>query len=310
MSRYVTVSSVSHRPEKGPDDVAGRLDQAGRYAIRAARMGADIVAFPEIYIQYGMSREQRIARAEVVPGETTDYMAEIARRHSIYIIWPLEEREGERWYNSSVLIDRQGQVAGKYHKMFPTIGEMDSGITPGSETPVFETDFGRIGLAICFDLNFRPIIEGLAKHGAEIIFFSSMYRGGLQLRAWAQELGVYFASAICAELGMIVDQSGEVLAESTYEAVIARRINLDRRVLHMDYNWDKMDAMLATYGPGVRFDYYTREAKYAIASEMEGVSVDDLIREFGLEELDAYYARAIARRERELGTQIHTDEHR
>jgi predicted amidohydrolase len=269
-------------------------------AVRAARMGADIVAFPEIYIHYGVPKTDWSQAAEEVPGRTCEHMAAVAKAQGIYLIWPLIERDGDRLYNTSVLFDRQGQIAGRYHKMFPTIGEIDAGITPGTEPRVFDTDFGRIGLAICFDLNFAEIIKGLAKAGAEIIFFSSMYRGGLQLQAWAQALGIYFVSAINAELGMIIDQSGQVLAESTYEAVITQRINLDRRILHMDYNWQKMDDMLAKYGSSIRFDYFTREARYAIASECDDLTVDDLIEEFDLEEIEDYFARARRRRRETL----------
>lgn len=300
MARYVTVGSVSHRPERPLEDTAGRLAQAEAYATRADRMGADIVAFREIYIHYGASSEQWLEYAEDLPGATCQHMGRVAREHSMYIIWPLIERAGARLYNSAVLIDRQGEIAGVYHKMFPTVGEMERGVVPGTEASVFQIDFGRIGLAICFDLNFPPIIEGLAKNGAEIVFFSSMYRGGLQLQCWAQRFGIYFVSAIDAELGMIVDQSGKVLAEATYEAVITRRINLDRRILHMDYNWGRMDDMLARYGTGISFEYFTREAKYAIASERDDLTVDDLIREFELESLDEYWARVHARRARAL----------
>ncbi len=301
MARYVTVGSVSHRPEAPYEDMAARLERAEALATRAARMGADVVAFPEIYPHLGVASERWSEVAENLPGETTAHMAGVARRHGIYLIWPLVERHGGRLYNSAVLLDRQGEIAGVYHKMFPTIGEIESGIVPGTEIPVFDTDFGRIGMAICFDLNFRPVIEGLSRSGAEVVFFSSMYRGGLQLRAWALELGRYFVSAITGELGQIVDMGGAVLAEATYEAVCTARINLDRRLLHMDYNWGKMDAMLAKYGSGVSFQYYTREAVYTVASEMDGVSVDDLLLEFSLEEREDYFLRAHRARNTALG---------
>ncbi|MGQ9552642.1 MAG: carbon-nitrogen hydrolase family protein [Anaerolineae bacterium] len=300
MARYVTVASVSHRPEASYEDVDTRLQTAAMYATRAARMGADIIAFPEVYPHLGVPIEHWPDVAEVVPGKTVSFMADIARKHNVYLIWPLVEKRTEGFRNSAVLIDRKGEVTGTYHKMFPTIGEIEAGVIPGTEANVFQTDFGRIGVAICFDLNFRPIIEGLARNGAEIIFFCSMYRGGLQLRCWAHEFGRYFVSAIGAELGQVVDMSGTVLAEATYEAVATARINLDRRLLHMDYNWDKMDAMLEKYGTGVTFQLYTREAKYTIASEMDNVSVDELIAEFGLEELDHYFDRAMRAREQAL----------
>ena len=292
MARYVTVAGISHRPEHPYTQVAERLQVARQYAVRAARMGADIIAFPEIYPHLGAPAERWAGIAEQADGPTLSYMAALARELSIYIIWPLLMREGAKLYNASVVLDRQGQVLGIYHKMYPTISEMEAGVVPGREPVVLETDFGRIGMAICFDLNFRPVMQGLAERGAEIVFFSSMYRGGLQLRAWAHEFAYYIVSAISAELGQIVDMSGTVLAEATYEAIALARLNLDRRLLHMDYNWEKMDAILAKYGTGVSFQFFTREAKFTIASERSDLTVNDIIAEFGLEELPAYFTRA------------------
>lgn len=300
MARYVTVCSVSHRPEAPYTDLDARLEAAKTFAVRAGRMGADIVSFPEVYPQLGVPIEKWPESAREVPDKTVPVMAEIAKQFGMYLIWPVAEYRDGLLRNSAILIDRSGRPMGAYHKMFPTIGEIDAGVAPGTEANVFDTDFGRIGIAICFDLNFRPLLQGLAGNGAEIVFFCSMYRGGLQLRMWAHEFGYYMVSAIGAELGQVVDMSGDVLAESTYEALALARINLDRRLLHMDYNAAKMDAMLEKYGTGVTFRYNTREAKYTIASEMDGVTVDDLIAEFELESLSDYFARAMKAREQFL----------
>lgn len=301
MARYVTIATVSHSPHPADfrDKPEALLNHAAHMVQRAARMGASIVAFPEVYPHLASGRKPAEV-AEPIPGPSIQRMAEEAKRHRLHVIWPLFTREEGRLYNSAVLLSPGGDVAGVYHKMRPTIGEIEDGITPGTEASVFDVGWGRIGMAICFDLNFRDVAEGLTANGAEIIFFCSMYRGGMQLSIWAFEFGVYVASAIAAELGRIVDQSGAVLAESTYEALIARRINLDRKLLHMDYNWDKMDAMLEKYGPGISFEFFTREACYAVASEREDITVDDLIREFGLEERPAYFRRANEARARAL----------
>ena len=98
-------------------------------------------------------------------------------------------------------------------------------------------------------------------------------------------------SAIGGELGQIVDLTGRQLRLATYEAVIAHRVNLNRRLLHMDYNWDKMDKMLEKYGTDVTFDYVTQEACYAIGSERPGLDVEDLLDEFGLERREDYFRR-------------------
>lgn len=300
MSRYVTVGSVSHA-SSGLDPRCPQqfFDAVVPYIRRAAWMGADILAFPEVY-----SRPQvhnLAEQAEEIGGLTSSFAMEMARKYDMYIIWPMWEREGSTLWNSAILVDRNGEVVGAYHKMFPTLGEMEQGIRPGDAPSVFETDFGRIGMCICFDLNFRPILTGLKANGAEVVFFCSMYRGGLQVRAWALELGLYMVSAIGAELGQIVDLTGRQLELSTYEALITHRINLNRRLLHMDYNWDKMDAMLAKHGSDLTFDYVTPEACYAIGSEREGLDIESVIDEFGLLRREDYWPKVYAMREEILG---------
>ncbi len=291
MARYVTVASISKDPRPFGEDTAALLDDAAAMVRRAKLFGADILAFPEVYFHLARGKPSAEV-AEPVPGPTIERMAAEAANNALHLICPLFTRDHDRVHNSAVLIGADGKALGAYHKIHPTIGEIEQGIIPGTEARVFDTQLGRVGMAICFDLNFPDVRDGLGAAGAEMIFFCSAYRGGLQLRIWAFELGTYVISAVLGELGQIVDLSGTVLAEATYEALIARRINLDRRLLHMDYNWDKMDAMLERYGADISFDYFTREAVYAIASEREGLAVDDVIAEFGLERRADYFRRA------------------
>jgi hypothetical protein len=186
--------------------------------------------------------------------------------------------------------------------MFPTIGEMEAGVTPGRSCPIFETDFGRVALIICFDLNFIEIRDELRARRPDAVIFSSMYRGGLQCQEWALDLGCHFLSAISAELGRIIDPGGKILQMATYEALITQRVNMNRRQLHMDYNWDKMDAMLARYGSDLTFEYVSQEGRYVIGYEREDRDVDDILAEFELEPITDYFARSRQeRRERLLG---------
>ncbi len=295
MSRHVTVASVSTKPSFSPDtDMDQLLNEAAHYARRARQMGADILAFPEIYPQIGSEKQQAEA-AEELPGPTTQRMMTEAKKLGMYLIWPLYAQEGDQVFNAAVLIDRDGEISGIYHKMHPTVTEIEGGIRPGTDAPVFDTDFGKIGMAICYDLNFRDIMTGLKTNGAEVIFFSSAYRGGLQVRAWAFELGCYIVSAIMTDLGQIVDLTGRQLTESYFtQPVVARDINLNRRLLHMDFNWDKMDEMLQKYGSDLTFDFVSPEGHYAVGCEREGLDIEDVIDEFGLERRDDYFRRANA----------------
>jgi hypothetical protein len=182
--------------------------------------------------------------------------------------------------------------------MYPGDGEMKLGIIPGTEATVLPTDFGKIGMAICFDMNWRPLWEGLAQNGAEVVFFCSSYRANRQMQAWAFEFGYYLVSAVGGggDLGQIVDMTGLVLKISHQDLVITQQLNLNRRLLHMDYNWQKWDAMLEKYGTDLTFDFTAPEARFAVGCIRPGLDIDDVIREFELETLPAYWARVLKMR--------------
>ncbi len=292
MRKHAVLATVSHRPQHGcqpADSCEAFLKETEFWLRRAASMGADIVAFPEFYPQY--VTPDPYEAAEPYDGGTLTRIQELCRALRMYVIWPRCERRPEGLANTAILVDRAGEVAGRYDKMFPTIGEMERGIIPGVACPRFETDFGRVSMGICFDLNFREIRDELRPDPPDVFFFCSMYRGGVQIQEWALDVGCHVMSAIGAELGRLADPGGQVLKVSTYEALLAHRVNLNKRQLHMDYNWGKMDEMLQKYGPQLTFEYYTQEARYVIGYEGER-DVDEILAEYGLEPINDYFARA------------------
>jgi predicted amidohydrolase len=291
--RQVRVATVSHRPAAGVDSPAG-LDRlmkgAELYIERAARMGADLVAFTEIYPQLALA--DPFHHAEPADGGTLERVRDLARRHKLIIVWPRLEYDAVRKIrNTSILVGRNGEVIGRYDKMFPTIPEMEKGVVPGTVAPVFETEFGRVGLLICFDLNFPEVRVALKQNKPDLVVFSSMYRGGLQAQALAYELRTFVLTSIASELGLIIDRAGRIIKESTYEVLAVAPINTNSVSLHMDFNWTKMDAMLAKHGPALTFDYHTREAFVVIESSLEQ-DIETIVKEFQLEPADAYFDRS------------------
>jgi predicted amidohydrolase len=253
-------------------------------------MGADLVAFTEIYPQLALA--DPFHHPEPTDAGSLDGIRELALKHKLIIVWPrLEYDPARRIRNTAVLVGRDGKVIGRYDKMFPTISEIQKGVVPGTNAPVFETDLGRVGLLICFDLNFQEVRDELKRGQPDIVVFSSMYRGGLQAQALAFELHSYVVTSIATELGLIIDRAGRILKESTYETLAVAAINTNSAALHMDYNWNKMDAMLAKYGPALTFDYHTREAFYVIESTRDE-DIVTILKEFQLEEADAYFDRS------------------
>lgn len=299
--RAVRIATVSHRPSAGADGVEGTdklMKETGRWLDRASRMGADLVAFPEIYPQLALAHPYH--HPEPSDGGTIVRVCELAKRHKMIIIWPRVEYDPSRGMrNTSILVDRSGEILGRYDKMYPTVGELEKGIVPGTNVPVFETDLGRIGMLICFDMNFHEVRDALRRGKPDLVVFSSMYRGGLQAQALAFELGAFVVTAVTTELGLIIDRCGRILKESTYETLAVARINTNSVALHMDFNWGKMDAMLTKYGPTLTFDYHTREAFYVIESTQD-CDIKELVEEFQLETADAYFERSCRRRDESL----------
>jgi predicted amidohydrolase len=260
------------------------------YIERAARMGADLVAFTEIYPQLALA--DPFHHPEPAEGGTLERVRELTRRHNVVIVWPrLEYDPVRKIRNTSILVGRDGEVIGRYDKMFPTIPELEKGVVPGTAAPVFETDFGLVGLLICFDLNFPEVRVALKQSKPDLVVFSSMYRGGLQAQSLAFELRSFVVTSIAGELGLIIGRAGRIIKESTYETLAVAPINTNSVAMHMDFNWTKMDAMLARYGPALTFDYHTREA-FLVIESARGEDIEGIVKEFQLEPADAYFARS------------------
>ncbi len=155
-----------------------------------------------------------------IPGAATAVLAELARKYHMLIIVSLPEWKGDVFYNTAVIIGRDGDVLGTYRKSHLPEVEVERGSTPGSELPVFDTDIGRIGLQICYDHFFPEVARVLALKGAEIIFTPiaaderAAYREVAVARAVDNSV-FYVTSTRGDPSSLIVDPSGRVLAEAT-----------------------------------------------------------------------------------------------
>jgi apolipoprotein N-acyltransferase len=270
--------------------VCARIDEA-------AWEKPDLILLPETFTGLGSGGQDWFASAEPIPGPTTDALAAKARQHHTHIVCPiLEVRDGKR-YNSAALIDRTGAILGVYNKMHPTIGELDGGIVPGTEAPAWDTDFGRVGCAICFDLNFRDVAASLLDNGAEVVCFTSMYRGGLSTHIWAFDFGFWFISATPTENSVILNPLGQLVVQSfAYSPMITAQVNLDSIVCHIDCNQEKIPALKKKYGPLAEIHSISPEAVFLLTSHHPTVSVSEMVEEFKFEPRTDYWIRANAAR--------------
>lgn len=299
-------------PGGGYGSVEANREKMTMYLERAGAYRPDFVCFTEVARELGIPEGDEAWKGEPIPGPTTEALGSMARKYRTHVIVGMQERAGDRTFNASVLIGRDGAVMGVYHKAQPTISEMEKGTVPGTEAPAWETDCGRVGMCICFDLKFPEVAMMLARSGARIVFFSSMFHGGMRHGAWARDYGVFLVVSQSNE-SVIVDMCGRRLAWQGYQEPLVGQgkllpftfaeVNTDCKAYHLDSNQEKLGDIEAKYGPGIRFSILRPEATFVMESLMEGVMVEEIEREFDLEDLWTYFDRSRKVREDRLRTQ-------
>lgn len=167
--RIVRLASVHYQPREGKTP-ADKCRLFAPLIEKAAAQKADFVVLPETLTFYGTGLAMADC-AESIPGPSTEYFGSLAKKHDLYIVAGLVERDRHLIYNVAVLIDPEGNVAGKYRKVCLPRSEIEAGIQPGDEYPVFQTRFGRVGMMVCYDGFFPEVARELSNRGAEVIAF-------------------------------------------------------------------------------------------------------------------------------------------
>ena len=152
------------------EDNLDRIEQITREISKKKQ--ANVVCFPELATTGYSLGPKWIKLADEIPGKTTDRLASIASENGCYIICGIDEKDKKKIYDSAVLIDRSGKIVGTYRKVHLWDKEKEF-FTPGKEFPVFQTEIGRVGIGICYDVEFPEPARNMAKRGAQIVFFPS-----------------------------------------------------------------------------------------------------------------------------------------
>jgi predicted amidohydrolase len=237
------------------DDQAANLKEARHWVGRAAAQGASLVVLPEVFIWRGNKKLER-EFAEPVPGPTSTALSELARARQVYLLGGsiLEViANSDKAYNTSLLFDPNGNLVAAYRKIHLFDVDLANGVSlresetraHGGEVVVAETELGRMGLSVCYDLRFPELYRGHADHGADLIFVPSAFTAftgeahwEALLRARAIENQVYVIAADqfgkspksfeCHGHSLIVDPWGKILAElPDGPGVISAEIDLD-----------------------------------------------------------------------------------
>lgn len=285
-SRYVKVVAVSQAGLDRQGDRNRLIQETLERAVKAIAVETPrVVCLPECFA----GREP-----EPIPGPSTERLAALAREHGCWFICPLTASVDGTLRNTAIVIDDGGQRIGRYDKTYLTENELTRGLVPGPlDPPVFETGFGRIGIRICFDINWRDAWECLKAKGAQIIFWPSAYPAPRQLSALAWMHEVFVVSATRG-VSAIFDISGDGLDRSgKLRQWAAAVLCLDKRLFEIDHHGQIHD-LAAAYGDRVRVCYQHDEDWFTLETLDPELDMNHLIAEYGLTPKKAYHARCEA----------------
>lgn len=241
------VALVQQRAEK---DKASNVERGLKALDKAARQGAELVCFSELAFERFHPQKPAAgdptSMAEPVPGPTTEAFQARARELRVVVVLNLYEREGDRAFDCSPVIDADGRLLGRTRMVhitdYPCFHEQDYYKPGDTGAPVYDTQVGRIGVAICYDRHYPEYMRALAVQAAEIVIVPQAGAVGewpeglfeAEMRVSAFQNG-YFV-ALCNRVGAEerLEFAGESFVCAPNGAVIARAPQSEELILLAD----------------------------------------------------------------------------
>ena len=280
--------------EKRLEALGEIVDEMARQAV-AKYPGSklDLVVLPEDAVCGGRTGSAA-ERSVPLAGPVLEKLAATARRHGTYIVVPLfmiEHREEGLCANAAALLDRDGKVAGIYRKVHPVAAKssdvLEDGVAPGQEFPVFECDFGRLGIQICFDIEFDDGWEALARQGAEIVAWPSQSPQTVRPAAYAMRHQYFVVSSTWRNNAAIFEPTGMIAAQILPpERVLVQQIDLSSMILPWQPELRNGKALQEKYGDKVGCHYSEAEDRGLFWANDPRTPIGRMVREMGLEVLD------------------------
>jgi len=184
-----------------------------------------------------------------------------------------------------VLLDRKGDIQDEYKKIHPTPGEMEYGVYPGAEKArVWETDFGKIGVQICFDMQWNDGWQSFMDGDAEIIFWPSAFSGNTLIKGRAWQSKTYTVSSTNKGIARICDMNGDVIAGTGNwdKQWVCAPVNLNKRTVHTWPYVLKFEDVLEKYGRRLTITNHHEEEWSVFESLDPEIKITDVLKEFDI----------------------------
>lgn len=275
------------------DELVGAM--AAEAASRHPGRPLDLALLPEFFLGRpgDLMAQESVALDEILPR-----VAQCARRNGTYLIVPVLLREADpplRYSNAAVLVDRAGRLVGTYRKVHPVVLQdsdvIEGGTTPGRDFPVFDCDFGRVGIQICFDMLYADGWRALARRGAEIVAVPSASPETVHPALYALEHGYYVVTATPRAHAAVFNPLGIMEAQITKPSVLVHEIDLSYAILHWEAVLENGEALTRRFGDRVGYHYFNDQDGGIFWSNDPDMTIGQMIRSIGLAESDANVER-------------------
>ena len=281
-------------------ELTGIVDRMAGMARRRYGRGLDLAVHPESAVNDEPGSDA-FSSSSPFAGQVHEVFARTARRHRCYIVIGMNLLENESrkiCANAAVLVDRRGRLAGIYRKMHPVPSRpglpvsLEGGMTPGRAAPVFHCDFGRLGMQICYDVEFPEGWNELARQNADIVAWPTQSPQLARPSAHALRHGFHVVSSTWKCNASVFDPMGKVVAQVRTPGIpLVAEIDLSWALLGWSPTLHSGAILREKYGDRVGFRYFEEEDRGIFWSNDPRMPIGRMVRAVNLVEWPAYHAR-------------------
>ncbi len=280
------------------EQLSNLLDQMAAQARQAYGRGLDLAILPEVALT-GEAGDDAVAHSIAFDGEVTDAFSRKAREHSCYLVVPtylLASKEKKLCSNAAILVGRKGEVVGTYRKVHLVVSlerrTMESGTTPGDTLPVFDCDFGKLAIQICYDMDFDDGWAALARRGAELIAWPTQSPQTSQPAFRARAHRCYIVSSTWRHNASVFEPTGKIAAQiKPPQSILVHELDLSYALLPWSSRLRNGEALRQAFGGKVGFHYYEDEDCGIFWSNDPSTTIGQMVRSIGVLELEEEMAR-------------------
>ena len=270
--------------------------------------GLDLAVLPEMAVTGEGNSVGNVAEwSYPLEGAVKQTFARKARQHHCYIVVPLfllEDESAKLCTNAAVLFGRQGETVGIYRKVHLVVdshtGSMENGATPGKEEPVFACDFGKLGIQICYDMDFDYGWRELARKGAEIVAWPTQSPQTTRPVPRAIEGRYYIVSSTWRNNASIFEPTGKIVSQVRWQQsmgtpggvggrplknnILVQEFDLSYAIIPWSPTLKNGELFTRTFGDKVGFRYYDDEDRGIFWSNDPHMTIRQMLRNVGLVE--------------------------